>query len=68
MGESQEIAAGAARSAFSGASQYNRLMRLAFPLKDGPGAILLPNKLVAHEEVSRPAPTRPWPLWVNRAA
>jgi type VI secretion system secreted protein VgrG len=53
MGESQEIAAGAARSAFSGASQHNRLMRLDFPLKDGPPAILLPNKLVAHEEVSR---------------
>lgn len=53
MGESQEIAAGAARSAFSGASQHNRLMRLDFPFKDGPPAILLPNKLVAHEEVSR---------------
>jgi type VI secretion system secreted protein VgrG len=53
MGESQAIAAGAARSAFSGASQHNRLMRLEFPLKDGPPAILLPNKLVAHEEVSR---------------
>jgi type VI secretion system secreted protein VgrG len=53
MGESQEIAAGAARSAFSGASQHNRLMRLDFPLNDGPPAILLPNKLVAHEEVSR---------------
>lgn len=53
MGESQEIAAGAALSAFSGASQNNRLMRLDFPLKDGPPAVLLPNKLVAHEEVSR---------------
>ena len=53
MGESQAIAAGAARSAFSGASQHNRLMRLDFPFKDGPSAILLPNKLVAHEEVSR---------------
>lgn len=53
MGESQEIAAGAARSAFSGASQHNRLMRLDFPLNDGPPAILLPNRLVAHEEVSR---------------
>jgi type VI secretion system secreted protein VgrG len=53
MGESQGIAVGAARSAFSGASQHNRLMRLDFPLKDGPPAILLPNKLVAHEEVSR---------------
>jgi len=53
MGESQEIAVGAALSAFSGASQHNRLMRLDFPFKDGPPAILLPNKLVAHEEVSR---------------
>jgi type VI secretion system secreted protein VgrG len=53
MGESQEIAAGAARSAFSGASQHNRLMQLDFPRKDGPPAILLPNRLVAHEEVSR---------------
>jgi type VI secretion system secreted protein VgrG len=53
MGESQAIAAGAARSAFSGASQHNRLMRLDFPIKDGPHAILLPNKLVAHEEISR---------------
>jgi type VI secretion system secreted protein VgrG len=53
MGESQEIAAGTAWSAFSGASQHNRLMRLDFPLKDGPPAILLPNKLAAHEEVSR---------------
>ncbi|RYE72537.1 MAG: type VI secretion system tip protein VgrG, partial [Oxalobacteraceae bacterium] len=53
MGESQVIAAGAARSVFSNASQHNRLMRLDFPLKDGPPAILLPNKLAAHEEVSR---------------
>jgi type VI secretion system secreted protein VgrG len=53
MGESQVIAAGAALSAFSGASQHRRLMRLEFPFKDGPPAILLPNKLVAHEEVSR---------------
>jgi type VI secretion system secreted protein VgrG len=53
MGESQEIVVGAALSAFSGESQHNRLMRLDFPFKDGPPAILLPNKLVAHEEVSR---------------
>jgi type VI secretion system secreted protein VgrG len=53
MSESLGIAAGAARSAFSGASQHNRLMRLDFPFKDGPPGILLPNKLVAHEEVSR---------------
>ena len=53
MGESQVIAAGAALSAFSGQSQHNRLMRLDFPFGDGPPAILLPNKLVAHEEVSR---------------
>ncbi len=53
MNDSQIIAAAAALSAFSGASQHNRLMRLDFPQKDGPSAILLPNKLVAHEEVSR---------------
>ena len=53
MVESQVIAAGAALSAFSGQSQHKRLMRLEFPFNDGPPAILLPNKLVAHEEVSR---------------
>ncbi|MFC5509965.1 type VI secretion system Vgr family protein, partial [Massilia jejuensis] len=53
MGVSQVIAAGAALSAFSGNSQHNRLMRLDFPFEDGPPAILLPNKLVAREEVSR---------------
>ena len=53
MGESQVIAAGAALSAFSGDSQHKRLMRLESPFKDGPPAILLPNRLVAHEEVSR---------------
>ena len=53
MSESQGIAAGAALSAFSAASQHHRLMRLDFPLKDGPPAIFLPNKLVAHEEISR---------------
>ena len=53
MGESLEIAAGAARSAFSGESQHKRLMRLDFPFKDGPSAILLPNQLLGHEEVSR---------------
>jgi len=53
MGERQEIAAGAARSAFSGESQHKRLMRLDFPRKDGPPAILLPNKLKASEAVSR---------------
>jgi len=53
MGVSQVIAAGAALSAFSGNSQHNRLMRLDFPFEDGPPAILLPNKLVAREEISR---------------
>jgi type VI secretion system secreted protein VgrG len=53
MGESQTIAAGAALSAFRGNSQHNRLMRLDFPFEDGPPAILLPNKLVAREEISR---------------
>ena len=53
MDGSQVIAAGAALSAFSGASQHGRLLRLEFPFADAPPAILLPNKLVAHEEVSR---------------
>jgi type VI secretion system secreted protein VgrG len=53
MGESEVIAAGAALSAFSGQSQHNRLLRLDFPFEDGPPAILLPNRLVAREEVSR---------------
>ncbi|MBB6134225.1 type VI secretion system secreted protein VgrG [Massilia aurea] len=53
MGLSQVIAAGAALSAFSGNSQHKRLMRLDFPFEDGPPAILLPNTLVAREEVSR---------------
>ena len=53
MGLSQVIATGAALSAFSGNSQHKRLMRLDFPFEDGPPAILLPNKLVAREEVSR---------------
>lgn len=52
MSDIQAIAAGAALSAFSGASQHNRLMRLDFPFEDGPSAILLPNKLVFHEAVS----------------
>jgi type VI secretion system secreted protein VgrG len=53
MNGSDLIAAGAALSAFSGKSQHNRLMRLEFPFRDGPPAILLPNKLVAHEEISK---------------
>ena len=53
MGESGVIAASAALSAFSGEAQHNRLMRLDFPFEDGPPAILLPNRLAAHEEVSR---------------
>jgi type VI secretion system secreted protein VgrG len=53
MGESQAIAAGAALSAFSHGAQHNRLMRLEFPRGDGPERILLPNRLKAHEEVSR---------------
>lgn len=53
MGNSGVIAAGAALSAFSGEAQHNRLMRLDFPFEDGPPAILLPNRLAAHEEVSR---------------
>ncbi len=53
MGKIQDIAIGAALSAFSGASQHKRLMQLDFPLQDGPPAILLPNKLLAREEISR---------------
>ena len=51
MGENQVIAAGAALSAFSEQSQHKRFMRLDFPFEDGPPAILLPNKLLAHEEM-----------------
>jgi len=53
MDGSQAIAAGAALSAFSLDAQHDRLMRLEFPLSDGPDRILLPNRLKAHEEVSR---------------
>jgi type VI secretion system secreted protein VgrG len=53
MDGSQAIAAGAALSAFSLDAQHDRLMRLEFPLDDGPNRILLPNRLKAHEEVSR---------------
>ena len=53
MDETQAIAAGAAMSAFRYDGQHDRLMRLDFPLGDGPEAILLPNRLRAHEEVSR---------------
>ena len=49
----QAIAAGAALSAFTGQSQHNRLLRLDFPSQDGPHAVLLANRLEAHEEVSR---------------
>jgi type VI secretion system secreted protein VgrG len=53
MTETQKIATDAALSAFSGASQHNRLMRLDFSRRDGPSAVLLPDKLIAREEVSR---------------
>jgi type VI secretion system secreted protein VgrG len=53
MGESQAIAAGAALSVFTLDAQHDRLMRLEFPRGDGPDAILLPNRMSAHEEVSR---------------
>jgi type VI secretion system secreted protein VgrG len=53
MDGSQAIAAGAVLSAFGLDAQHDRLMRLAFPRNDGPEAILLPNRLKAHEEVSR---------------
>ncbi|WP_322404828.1 type VI secretion system Vgr family protein [Massilia luteola] len=53
MDGNQAIAAGAALSAFSHNAQHDRLMRLDFPLDDGPEAILLPNRMTAREEVSR---------------
>jgi len=53
MGESQAIAARAALSAFTHDAQHDRLMRMDFPRDDGPEAVLLPNRLSAHEEVSR---------------
>jgi type VI secretion system secreted protein VgrG len=54
MDGSQVIAAGAALSAFSGASQHNRILRLDFPFEDGPQTpTMLANTLHAHEEVSR---------------
>nr|WP_229482134.1 type VI secretion system Vgr family protein [Massilia sp. JS1662] len=53
MGESQAIAAGVALSAFSHSAQHDRLMRMDFPRGDAPDAILLPNRLSAHEEISR---------------
>jgi type VI secretion system secreted protein VgrG len=49
----QAIAAGAALSVFTLDAQHDRLMRLEFPRGDGPDAILLPNRMSAHEEVSR---------------
>ena len=53
MEGSQAIAAGAALSVFSHDAQHDRLMRLEFPRNDGPDAILLPNRMTAHEEISR---------------
>ena len=53
MDGSQTIAAGAALSVFSLGAQHDRLMRLDFPRGDGPDAVLLPNRMSAHEEVSR---------------
>ncbi|MCG2586845.1 type VI secretion system Vgr family protein [Massilia sp. TS11] len=42
-----------ALSIFSEAAQDNRLLRLTFPRGDGPSAVLLPQTLSAHEEISR---------------
>ena len=49
----QATVAGALRSALNGESQHNRLLRLDFPRHDGPPAVLLANRLEAHEELSR---------------
>jgi type VI secretion system secreted protein VgrG len=53
MDGSQAIAAGAAQSVFSYGAQHDRLIRMAFPRRDGPDRILLPNRLKVGEEVSR---------------
>ncbi|MEO7494011.1 MAG: type VI secretion system tip protein TssI/VgrG [Massilia sp.] len=53
MSDIPSVAAGAAMSAFSRASQTNRLLRIEFPSKDGPDARLLVNTLTAREEISR---------------
>ncbi len=53
MFDSQAITAGAARSVFSVDAQHDRLLRMHFPRDDGPDRVLLPNRLRAHEEVSR---------------
>jgi type VI secretion system secreted protein VgrG len=53
MDGSQAIATRALLSAFGFDAQHDRLMRLEFPRDDGPGAVLLPNRMSAHEEVSR---------------
>jgi type VI secretion system secreted protein VgrG len=49
----QANAAGAALSAFGLGSQHHRLLRMEFPRKDGPGAMLLVNTLQGREELSR---------------
>jgi type VI secretion system secreted protein VgrG len=53
MDGNQAIAAGAAQSVFSYGAQHDRLIRMAFPHRDGPDRILLPNRLKVREEVSR---------------
>jgi len=53
MDGSQAITTRALLSAFGFDAQHDRLMRLEFPRDDGPGAVLLPNRMSAHEEVSR---------------
>lgn len=45
--------AGALLSVLSGESQHGRLLRIEFPSKDGPAALLLVNTLTAREELSR---------------
>ncbi|MCG2583668.1 phage late control D family protein [Massilia sp. TS11] len=53
MSGNEANAAVSAWSVFSADSQDNRLLRLEFPREDGPNAILLPNRLLAREEISR---------------
>jgi type VI secretion system secreted protein VgrG len=51
MGNMQE--ATAALMAMAGNPQHKRLLRLTFPKKDGPAALMLANRLDATEGLSR---------------
>ena len=53
MDGSQAFTTRALLSAFGFDAQHDRLMRLEFPRGDGPHAVLLPNKMSAHEGIAR---------------